>query len=366
MRFFSAMQTSSSNSFSFRLASATPSSVTLLGKIQSGGPSLRKTNAPIPLSNTQTPSLKLSSSSKTFRAPKQLSRRVNEHFVARNSSVHSPGAINRFQSLWPRSLPTLKLLVQGIQLRHYPSPLQSTRFGTRRHRLQKHEARCAQVVITGLYVAFGDDNAAFHSSSSASRIDIGVEELRTFEGRDFTHIIEIYHPSQQELKDGVPSTQLSMDKQGRIRYLRLSLPPIPPYGSHKFEKYLISKNLSMNHRHDFLSLERTYILDIDTAEENGTPQLTATQILAARDFLHSSGLRLVSHAARSQAQVLVTTPRDARTDALCISAVFLAFLSGHKAAEVLNYMDQKPDCLSIWKGVVSKESEEDLESLLWL
>lgn len=277
-----------------------------------------------------------------------------------------------------------------------------------------NEARCLQQIVSGFYVAFADDDDAFHGAENhhpqeplkvdfkfASGSEDEREELQTLEGREFTHVIELYHRHPGKEGSGEGDTSYTTDPKTRAQRLRVALPPTSyayaPFGSHPYEQKLISSSSSFSScRFTDIKIEKgadleerdNYFLELDSWDEVGIPTLTLAQLRAAHAFLRSSGFSIApawSTAASSSsslgrsarrpgsgARVLITTPRDDRTDALCVLATYLATELGRKVSDVIAWIDGRTTsttsnqmdgggiggagaCLGVWQRVVSSQ-----------
>lgn len=62
-------------------------------------------------------------------------------------------------------------------------------------------------------------------------------------------------------------------------------------------------------------------------------------------------------------RILITTPHGNPTNALCVLACYLAFISDKNVEEILNFIDEEEDYLSAWKGEVSEDEIERVEKI---
>jgi hypothetical protein len=239
-------------------------------------------------------------------------------------------------------------------------------------RQQAYEARCIQIIAPGLYVAFEDDNRAFATALGApsSKKLSHPEDLLTRDGLSFTHIIALSHQSSRSGRERCSSIEHA-DPETRVKYLHLSLPPLPAFGTHKFERQLMSLGLTLTSECDpneypLMNYEREkYIHVLDLIEERRLPQLYPQQFEEAKYFIHESGYNYRNLQSPLPVRILITTPRDGRADAMALLAVYLAFATGRAVEDILHLMDSKESLMSVWKETVGKEWVDDLQQLVW-
>ncbi|KAJ7076665.1 hypothetical protein B0H15DRAFT_578450 [Mycena belliarum] len=215
------------------------------------------------------------------------------------------------------------------------------------HHPQQNESRCCQMLIHGLFVAFEDDF-----------VDSGVpksEDLRADGGKPFTHFISL------SARYKTPIKQL-VDRKTGVKRLRLGLPRLysttPPTAADIEAKVRAARDAAAE-RGVVLTEDDYYDVVFDEGESSRYTSLEALQLLAARDFLFGSGLREDSRTVR----VLVTTPRDHRTDAVAAVTGYLSLVLGCSVAKVLHTQDHHPKVLNIWKDTISEECAEYIEDV---
>ncbi|KAJ7776054.1 hypothetical protein DFH07DRAFT_936988 [Mycena maculata] len=212
---------------------------------------------------------------------------------------------------------------------------------------QQNESRCRQMLIPGLFVAFEDD---FVASGVPKR-----EALRADGGRPFTHFISLSPRHAAPIRT-------SVDRATGARRLRLKLPalysPSPPTPAELDAKLARARAA----RGGVLDEGEYYDVLFDEGEDSGDTGLEALQLLAARDFLYAARLD------RDRgARVLVTAPRDHRTDTIAVVMGYLALVLGHRVARVLRAQDAHPGILGIWKGAISDECAAFIEeNIVWM
>ncbi|KAF7362688.1 hypothetical protein MVEN_00618100 [Mycena venus] len=215
---------------------------------------------------------------------------------------------------------------------------------------QANESRCCQMLIHGLFVAFEDD----FTSSGVPR----SEELRADGGRPFTHFISL------STRHSAPIAHTS-DRRTGARRLKLRLPrlysPESPTTAELEDKVARARDAAAA-QGLILSQDDYYDIVFDEGEGTRYTSLEALQLLAARDFLYASGLSKDSEHVR----VLVTTPRDHRTDAIAVVMGYLALALGYPVARVLRTQDNHPRVLAIWKDTISEECAQFLEDVCHL
>ncbi|KAJ7142215.1 hypothetical protein C8R44DRAFT_974071 [Mycena epipterygia] len=250
-----------------------------------------------------------------------------------------------------------KHVSSGFQISSIPRIL---RPGGRVHLLSKppppsyhpraNESRCCQMLIHGLFVAFEDDF-----------VDSGVpksEDLRADGGKEFTHFIALSTRHKTQIKQ-------SVDRKTGAKRLRLRLPrlynPIPPTPEELEEKLAVARQKAAAEGRA-LSDDEYFDVVFDEGERSGFTGLEALQLLAAREFLYDSGLGADNKTVR----VLVTTPRDHRTDAIAAVMGYLSLVLGYRVAKVLRTQDNHPKVLGIWKHTISEECAEFIEDVCLL
>ncbi|KAJ7849217.1 hypothetical protein B0H14DRAFT_3138017 [Mycena olivaceomarginata] len=213
-----------------------------------------------------------------------------------------------------------------------------------------NESRCCQMLIHGLFVAFEDDFA----SSGVPR----SEELLADGGRPFTHFITL------STQHKAPITHTS-DRRTGARRLKLQLPRLyssePPTEEELADKVAYARDAAAA-QGIVLSQEDYFDIVFDEGEGSGYTGLDALQLLAARDFLYASGLSADSEHVR----ILVTTPRDHRTDAIAAVMGYLSLVLGCRVAKVLKTQDNHSRVLAIWKNTISDECARFLEDVCHL
>ncbi|KIK97635.1 hypothetical protein PAXRUDRAFT_135930 [Paxillus rubicundulus Ve08.2h10] len=157
-------------------------------------------------------------------------------------------------------------------------------------------------IIHGLFVAFADD-------------DFEAAALRTYEHREFSHIVQVTLGPEGEVVAGRGEETLRYGIG--TQKLRLSCPT-----------------------------ERS---------GDGPTVLSSDQLLAARDFLslampYSNYKLPFMPKSHCDVKLLVVAPRDRTVDAISIVVCYLAFASGKPAATVLQYINEVEEFDVVWKG----------------
>ncbi|KAJ7791689.1 hypothetical protein B0H13DRAFT_2394206 [Mycena leptocephala] len=214
---------------------------------------------------------------------------------------------------------------------------------------RSNESRCCQMLIHGLFVAFEDD---FVESGTPR-----PEGLRADGGREFTHFISLSARHKAPIKHTV-------DRKSGVKRLKLRLPrlysPIAPTPEELAEKLAAAREAA-EAEEIVLSQDDYYDILFDEGEGSRFTGLEALQLLAARDFLYGTGLAADSESVR----VLVTTPRDHRTDAIAAVMGYLSLVLRCRVAKVLRTQDNHPRILGIWKDTVSAECAEFIEEIAY-
>ncbi|KAJ6592658.1 hypothetical protein B0H19DRAFT_1245499 [Mycena capillaripes] len=210
-----------------------------------------------------------------------------------------------------------------------------------------NESRCCQMLIHGLFIAFEED----HISGDMTR----SEPLRADGGRDFTHLISLSTRHKSPIKQTV-------DRTTGAKRLKLHLPrlysPIPPTQDEIDAKVAAACEAAAA-QGIMLSQDDYYDIVFDEGEGSGYTGLEALQLLAAREFLLASGLSADSKSVR----VLVTTPRDHRTDAIAVVMGYLSLVLGCRVKTILKLQDDHKHVLDIWKKTISEDCAEFIEEV---
>ncbi|KAJ7073161.1 hypothetical protein C8F01DRAFT_1076939 [Mycena amicta] len=214
---------------------------------------------------------------------------------------------------------------------------------------QRAESRCCQMLMQGLFVAFEDDSIGSGFSHHQSK----HEDLLADGGRPFTHFISLSTRYSASIAH-------AHSADGRTRSLRLRLPrlysAVPPTDEQIAERVHAARLAALSRGEGFGEDEYYNVVfesEVDYADK-GFTQLEALQLLAVRDFLSTAGLDPDLHSGAT-ARVLVTTPRDHRTDAIAAVMGYLSLVLGHPVAKLLRTQNSHPRILSIWKYAVSDE-----------
>ena len=92
--------------------------------------------------------------------------------------------------------------------------------------------------------------------------------------------------------------------------------------------------------------------------------LTDAQLRVARDFIAEAQPRLsASEGMQHGVRVLIATPQGCPTNAMCVLACYLAFVTSKGVEETLTWIDQDEEFLSVWKGEVSEDEAERVEKI---
>jgi len=200
------------------------------------------------------------------------------------------------------------------------------------------------MIMPGLFVAFEDDCVAFGGGKGC--------ELTTPTGEEFTHIISL-----SRHRDAVANIQYSVDDYTHAQRLHLSLPPKRDnsydISFELTETQLLAAQEFFSRSGRKLSPDEIQSLLSDEMHGDGVTGLDVDQLLAARDFLASSGYNISITRPDRDVRLLITTPRDRRTDAISAVACYLSYASGYTVKEILRFHDQQKGFMRVWQGVVS-------------
>ncbi|KAJ6493269.1 hypothetical protein C8R45DRAFT_1073215 [Mycena sanguinolenta] len=279
-------------------------------------------------------------SQRQSRAPVESppSSSVDPHSGRRRSSGFQISDIPRL--LRPTARPPL--------LSKHPKPTSSP--SATYYHPRANESRCCQMLLHGLFVAFEDD---FTSCGVPC-----AENLRADGGRPFTHFISL------SPRHKAPITHTS-DRRTGARRLKLQLPQLYSLDRptvEELEEKVAHARAAAAAEGLVLTQDDYFDIVYDEGENTGYTGLDALQLLAARDFIYASGLTADSEDVR----VLVTTPRDHRTDAIAAVMGYLSLVLGCRVERVLRAQDNHTKVLAIWKDTISQECAQFLEELLEL
>ncbi|KAJ7619419.1 hypothetical protein FB45DRAFT_930743 [Roridomyces roridus] len=221
------------------------------------------------------------------------------------------------------------------------------------YRPQQNESRCCQMLMHGLFVAFDEDDF----------VDSGVprnEDLLAEEGRPFTHFISL------STRHKTPIRQ-SVDRKTGAQRLRLQLPQLydrtPPSAEVLDAKVLAARDAA-GLRGEILTQDDLNIM-FDEGEDTRFTGLDALQLIAARDFLFGASLPS-GPSDPTTVRVLVTTPRDHRTDAIAAVMGYLSIVLRRSVQKILQVQDGHSRVLTIWKNTLSEECAEFIEDVCHL
>ncbi|KAG7091422.1 hypothetical protein E1B28_010458 [Marasmius oreades] len=231
-----------------------------------------------------------------------------------------------------------------------PHPTLTTRISTPSapyYRLMKHESRCLQNISSGIYVAFEDDARSFEGKAVE-------EELRAEDGRRFTHIIQI---SRTINLFSSPIISYSTDRHS-TKHLHLSILPRPhdQYEHHMWILQFDPELTGLTAEQAEMCLDSSYFYPEKrfTLTDNGVTRLGSRQMAAAREFISRS---------TSTSRVLVTGPRDFRTDVMSIVACVLASTYKSPLADVVNSIDRLQGVENVWQGCISRVGVEYIQEV---
>ncbi|KAL0569838.1 hypothetical protein V5O48_012126 [Marasmius crinis-equi] len=254
---------------------------------------------------------------------------------------------------FPKPAPRTPLIAQ-IPERSFTEPPKLT------PRPMKNESRCLQHIAYGIYVAFEDDMKTFGARGAD-------EELRTEEGTRFTHIINIVRATDILS----PPTITYMTDRFLTKHLYLSTLP-RPHDQYEYQMGVLSQDPELTHMTreqaaikmdaSYFAPEKTFTLG-----DNGVARLGSRQMVAAKEFIRTSGAgpgtAALSTPKRTASRVLITAPRDHRTDVMSIVACFLSMRSGSCPAEVVNNIDRQRGIKSVWQGCISRVGVEYIQEV---
>ncbi|KAF9262559.1 hypothetical protein L218DRAFT_390504 [Marasmius fiardii PR-910] len=228
------------------------------------------------------------------------------------------------------------------------------------HRLMKHESRCLQYISSGISVAFEDDARSFG-------VRVTDEELRTEDGRRFSHIIQI-----SRTKDFFSPSTISYSTDRHLtKHLHLSTLPLP-HDQYEQQMQVLSLDPELTRitaEQADIYLDSSYFSPEKrfTLADNGVAKLGSRQLAAAKEFIRSSGTGVITtqttHPGRTLPQILVTAPRDHRTDIMSVVACFLASTSDSSPAEVVKSIDRQRGVKRIWQGCISRVGVEYIQGV---
>lgn len=113
--------------------------------------------------------------------------------------------------------------------------------------------------------------------------------------------------------------------------------------------------------------KRLHLLVPDNSNDNGQTVLTPDQLEAARDFL-SQAMPRAYHLPHTPGElpdvcILITTVASRPADAMSVAACYLAFESGNSAQFVLECLNGEEDISATWRGILSIDGIELVETV---
>nr|GAT45814.1 predicted protein [Mycena chlorophos] len=283
----------------------------------------------------------------TYAGPPTPTR--SKHTVSGSLQIAAAAVRNTLlsrPSLTPNGIPVNRPI--GLPVAPSPSPRHA------RYHPQRAESRCCQVLMQGLFVAFEDDF-----------VDSGVprpEELLADGGRPFTHLISLSTRHRSLISH-------TTDKRSGVQRLELRLPklysPLPPTDEEIEERVHFARIAALERGEVFGEDEYYDVLfNSDAYVPDGFTHLEALQLISARDFLLSAALIPELHPPeQSQVRVLVTTPRDHRTDAIAAVMGYLSLVLKAPVERLLRKQNAHPKMLAIWKYTISDECATFLQQV---
>jgi hypothetical protein len=130
------------------------------------------------------------------------------------------------------------------------------------------------------------------------------------------------------------------------------------------EDVAVSGSRSEEMMEDVLKTQKLILKCPRQGRSQGYTALSASQLLAARDYLSLimpySSRSVPKQPPRFNVQLLVVAPADCTVDVMSVVVCYLAFASGHHAETVMECIEEeKYD--EVWKGGISQEGLEFIE-----
>jgi hypothetical protein len=276
-----------------------------------------------------------------------------------NNNPNPPAALPR--------LPRRKQVARPPVVQEAPQAVPQPLSGVSRF-VGKDESRCLQQIIPGCFIAFEDDTTSWDRGVTENGQQAVKETLEPRNGECWTHVISITRPPPQvactcESACNCDNKELEQE-EGKVvedhaaHTLNLTLPP--------------SSNTTT---YVDLPTPHSVCLSADAADEpiddNNTILLKTNQLIAARDFLSCHGRSLpypltpsdptASPSFPTPVRILITTPRNHRTDALAVASCFLAYAFNMQVGQVVTEINTRKDCLSVWKAGVGPKAVKFIE-----
>ncbi|KAK1234575.1 hypothetical protein PQX77_002222 [Marasmius sp. AFHP31] len=244
------------------------------------------------------------------------------------------------------------------------------------YRPMKNESRCLQHIARGIYVAFQDDDfpVPLPTRNSTPR----TEELLTDSGHPFTHTISIVRASDTLSPPLITSTT-STSAHNHTKKMTMTLSTLPrPHDQYEYQMDVLARDPELTRitremaevylDASYFTPERTF-----TSGDNGVARLGLRQMRAARDFIlrgagSGSGLSRGEEVKggkgeEEERRVLITAPRDHRTDIMSIVVCILSDSTGSCPAEVVNGIDRQRGVMPVWKGCISRVGVEYIQEV---
>ncbi|KAK1221686.1 hypothetical protein PQX77_015516 [Marasmius sp. AFHP31] len=247
------------------------------------------------------------------------------------------------------------------------------------YRPMKNESRCLQHIARGIYVAFQDDDFPVPLPRTHTP---RTEELLTDSGHPFTHTISIVRASDT-LSPPLITTSTSTSTHHKHTKTTMTLSTLPrPHDQYEYQMDVLARDPELTRitremaevylDASYFTPERTF-----TSGDNGVARLGLKQMRAARDFIlrgtgagtgSGSGLGRGEEVKggkgeEEERRVLITAPRDHRTDIMSIVVCILSDCTGSCPAEVVNGIDRQRGVMPVWKGCISRVGVEYIQEV---
>jgi hypothetical protein len=211
-----------------------------------------------------------------------------------------------------------------------------------------------------LFVAFEDDRCTVDYSPRHNKGST-TEELTTESGDRFTHVVAVrYGDCTSGSQEG--RVRCTSDRRTRVQTLTLLIP------------YVESREGPISVYDDDPDF---HSMDLDGIEED-TTLLTVSQLVALRQFISSSGYTLRSSPdldggpvyemtppnVPQDVRILITVPRDRRTDAMAAAVSFVAWDLQFQVEDVLESISEDLDISPVWRDVIGCETVKFLENAM--
>lgn len=215
--------------------------------------------------------------------------------------------------------------------------------------VKKNERRL-QRLAQGIFIAFEDDSGGQEP-----------EQLKTPLGKEFTHLVKVV-TSNDSSEIGTVNTSVDLISDTHI--LQIVVPDPDADMLDELEMDTADSRITSTDHAMLIDALRDLVVDEnDTVPTpDGHFRLTESQLIAARQFMASSGHMVrrpephPDNINTKWVRILITTSRKCRSDAVGIAVCYFAAASGHSVRSILSQFNGRKEMLEVWRGVIGQDS----------